>query len=103
MDGRHLGLVVADPGHGRDGAAASQGQALHHARRRSLHCYSKPSLMNSNTISLNPAPGGFGLKLGHCFSPPQLNYCLRERVTKKMHNAYTLHQVRSIQTWHHER
>jgi hypothetical protein len=26
----------------------------------------KPSLVNSNTISLNPAPAGFGLKLRHC-------------------------------------
>jgi hypothetical protein len=26
----------------------------------------KPSLMISNTISLNPAPAGFGLKFRHC-------------------------------------
>jgi hypothetical protein len=29
-------------------------------------CHSKPSLVNSNTIYLNPAPAGFGLKLRHC-------------------------------------
>jgi hypothetical protein len=61
-----LGPIAADTGHGRGGAVVAQGQALHHAGRRSLHGRSKPSLVNSNIISLNPAPVfGFGLKLRH--------------------------------------